>query len=213
MHSEQDYQRQSPNLPTHPGSLPGSHPGSRHASLGASDAPSILAIAEYLQAQQQQQSQLQATAAQHQHHQPQLHPGPIDLTIPGATGPSITLEQLSNLQHHFRGGHNQQQQQSSEMYDGSLLGSMLQQQHYHHHLNGPPSPESPIHHSGGTYSNVSPAQSVYGGNSGSGTMSPTKKLSKPLIEKRRRDRINRCLRLLKELVIDSKRFPVANVSL
>ncbi|XP_017486260.1 PREDICTED: enhancer of split m7 protein-like, partial [Rhagoletis zephyria] len=43
-------------------------------------------------------------------------------------------------------------------------------------------------------------------------MSPTKKLSKPLIEKRRRDRINRCLRLLKELVIDSKRFPVANLN-
>lgn len=39
-----------------------------------------------------------------------------------------------------------------------------------------------------------------------------KKISKPMIEKRRRDRINRCLSLLKEIIIDSKRYPVANVS-
>lgn len=39
-----------------------------------------------------------------------------------------------------------------------------------------------------------------------------KKVSKPMIEKRRRDRINRCLNLLKEIVIDGKRYPVPNVS-
>ncbi|KPM08413.1 Transcription factor HES-1 (Hairy and enhancer of split 1)-like protein 1 [Sarcoptes scabiei] len=33
-----------------------------------------------------------------------------------------------------------------------------------------------------------------------------------MIEKRRRDRINRCLNLLKELIIDSKRYPISNVS-
>ncbi|KAF7495155.1 Protein deadpan [Sarcoptes scabiei] len=37
-----------------------------------------------------------------------------------------------------------------------------------------------------------------------------KKISKPMIEKRRRDRINRCLNLLKELIIDSKRYPISN---
>ena len=158
-----------------------------------------------------------------QQHQLQQHQQlPIDLTTPVASSssaPSITLDHLSNIHayrsHHHSGGsqhggsqhngHGGHQHQQSDIYDGSLLGSMLNQHHYHH-FNGPSSPGSPIN------PNISPSTSVYGGHGGSGTMSPTKKLSKPLIEKRRRDRINRCLRLLKELVIDSKQFPVANVS-
>lgn len=188
MHSEKEYQRGT-------SANPGSHPGSRHQSIGSTDSSSIIALAEYLQAQQVAQ-----LAAQ------QLVQGPIDLSGGAGGGPSrptITLEQLSNI-HHYRNTHHHQ---SEAVYDGSLLGSMLQSQHYHH-LNGPPSPGSPV----AGYQNPSPATSAYNGHHGSGSMSPTKKLSKPLIEKRRRDRINRCLRLLKELVIDSKRFPVANVS-
>lgn len=190
MHSEKEYHRGTLANSAHPGS----HPGSKHQSIGSSDSSSIIALAEYLQAQQVAQ-----LAAQ------QLAQGPIDLSGAAGAGPSgstITLEQLSNI-HHYRTTHHQ----SEPVYDGSLLGSMLQSQHYHH-LNGPPSPGSPV----AGHQNPSPATSAYNGHHGSGSMSPTKKLSKPLIEKRRRDRINKCLRLLKELVIDSKRYPVANVS-
>lgn len=197
MHSEKEYQRRSPN------SAAGSQPGSRHQSVGSSDASSIIALAEYLQAQQAAQlAAQQLTSA----------PGPIDLSgAAAAAAPTITMEQLSNI-HHYRTTqqhhhHQHHSQSEAALYDGSLLGSMLQSQHYH--LNGPPSPGSPV---SGHPNGASPAASVYNGHHGSGSMSPTKKLSKPLIEKRRRDRINRCLRLLKELVIDSKRFPVANVS-
>lgn len=40
-----------------------------------------------------------------------------------------------------------------------------------------------------------------------------KKMSKPMIEKKRRDRMNKCLNMLKHVIIDSKQYPVANVSL
>ena len=222
MHSEKD-PYSSPPGSVHQskrhqsGSRPGSHHGSRHPSVGSTEAPNIIALADYLQQQQQQQQ-----------HQQQA----IDLTGNVANiqsnimqqPPSITLEQLNQFNSFQRQHRSNSSQADSPVFDGSLLNSMLSQHHYHlvPSSSGPSSPGSPNHQFHGSFphqhQSVSPCPSVYGGGgggdrsgTGSGAMSPTKKLSKPLIEKRRRDRINRCLRLLKELVIDSKRFPVPNV--
>ena len=228
-HSDKDHHYQKKHQFHHAScsssSLPDSHPGSRHPSIGSihdsTNAANILVLAKYLQQQQQAQLPIDLTQTppgesvnnnnhhllfqtrsnHHQHHQQQQH----------------FNQNHQFLNHNLNQYHLQQQPQPETItVDGTMLfGSMLN--HYQHHQQQQNSLQQTQQQQQQSNSALSsPPESPINNNNnlttGSGTMSPTKKLSKPLIEKRRRDRINRCLRLLKELVIDSKRFPLPNVS-
>ncbi|KAH9416572.1 hypothetical protein DERP_009935 [Dermatophagoides pteronyssinus] len=101
------------------------------------------------------------------------------------------LGQISHFQGFFAHQQQQQQQQAFHYHHNNNHSQQQQHQDHHHQQQSSSSKTSATNHQ--------QQQQQY-----------HKKISKPMIEKRRRDRINRSLNILKQLIIDSKRYPISN---
>ena len=110
-------------------------------------------------------------------------------------------EIFSGIIPHIFGDDNQQQKENHENSAAVVVVSTEQQQQ--HNLPVEINDDDNVHHhqNQSKISAIIQQQQPY-----------HKKISKPMIEKRRRDRINRSLSTLKQLIIDSKRYPISNVS-